>query len=108
MKFGLTSIAAGLAVALLSSPASAVVVSGLTTGCFGAACSNYVHATTTDQLTFTGQTSFTGSATTSPVNIVLGSFSVTDPGFFDFTDSYAGQTFKLHVDFTAPVGASPD
>lgn len=100
--------AVAVAVSLSMSPASAAVFSGNTTGCFGSACSTYVHTTTSDQLVFTGNTSFNGSTTSGPLNLNFGSFSVTDPGFFDFSDSYDGQTFKLRVDFTAPTGTSPD
>ena len=103
--FSAVAVAASLS---LSSASAAVVFSGNTTGCFGSSCSSYAPTTTSDQLVFTGNSSFSGSTTSGPLNLNFGSFSVTDPGLFDFTDSYAGQTFKLHVDFTAPSGTSPD
>ena len=103
--FSAVAVAASLS---LSSASAAVVFSGNTTGCFGSSCSSYAPTTTSDQLIFTGNSSFSGSATSGPLNLTFGSFSVTNPGLFDFTDSYAGQTFKLHVDFTAPSGTSPD
>jgi hypothetical protein len=109
MKANFIFGAVAVAAAISMSPASAAVVfGGSTTGCFGSSCSSYVHSTTTDQLVFTGNSSFSGSTTSGPLNLNFGSFSVTDPGLFDFTDSYAGQTFKLHVNFTAPGGTSPD
>ena len=98
--FSAVAVAASLS---LSSASAAVVFSGNTTGCFGSPCSSYAPTTTSDQYIFTGNSSFSGSTTSGPLNLSFA--SVTNPGFFDFTNSYAGQTFKLHVDFAAPSGA---
>jgi len=107
----ISSLFAATAIAIaMASPASAATVtfSGASTGCFGSSCSTYTPTATNAQLIFTGNSSFSGStATSGPLNVNFGSFSVSDPSF-PFTESYNGDTFKLHVDFTAPAGASPD
>jgi hypothetical protein len=98
-----------LAVAFGSSPATAVVFSGSTTGCFGSGCST-ASVAVTDQLAFVGSPFFSASTTTGPLDVVFGGFGVSNPSilFFDFNDSYNGQIFNLQVNFAAPAAASPN
>jgi len=104
--FGATVIAIAVA---SSASAAPVTFSGATTGCFGSSCSTYSPTATDAQLIFTGNSSFSGNTSTSgPLNVNFGSFSVSDPSFFVGNENYNGDVFKLHVDFTAPAGASPD
>ena len=111
MKLITTSILAATAmaaVAIGSSPASAVTFTGSTTGCFGSGCSSAPLALN-DQLLFVGNPFFSGSTTIGPLTVNLGGFAVSDPSIllFDFNDSYTGQFF-LKVNFTAPAGTTPN
>ncbi len=121
MKFGYFFSVAAAAVALLSSPASAVVISGTTTGClYTNNCNNSYSANETlsgsngSTLTFNGVTAAaTFSVDPTTTNTVrLGSFTVSDPsgGLFGSinTTNYNNANFILRIDFSNSVGASPD
>jgi len=107
------ALAAGTVAALASGAASAqtVMFTGTTSGCFGVACAPLAtdtsHGLTYTNSTFNASSSngflSIGDAPNTPNTNNLGSFRLTSAPF-----DYAGGTFDLLVNFTAPPGTSPN
>jgi hypothetical protein len=100
-------LGAATAVILASAaPAAAVTFSGVTTGCFGSSCSSYNDGATSQLLVFDGQGfSHTTPSSSGSFSVVLGDFTVSNPN--GSTDNY-DTTFKLRVNFSNPLGTTPD
>jgi hypothetical protein len=96
--------AAALALAFASAPASAdVLFAGSTQGCFGVGCNSFSSSVKDlPNLLFTGTNFSDSTDTVTPLSLTLGTFSL-QPG----NEDYTGDTFKLLVTFTDPVGVSP-
>ncbi len=117
MKFGYIFGAMVMATVSLSSPASAVVISGVATGCFytgTTACTAFNDVSqsgsgTGNRLSFNGNNFSTTQSVLGqgPFNLNLGTFSVSEPGN-NTTDSYNNVNFILHLDFSSALGATPD
>ncbi len=87
-----------------SLPASAVVISGSTDGCFGTGCTATPGSTASvGRLTWTDAASFSGSTVNDLLTATLGSFQLQTGQFQTYNSS-----FTLFLDFTAPVGLTPD
>jgi hypothetical protein len=105
-SISLAVVAAALMGAAVSSPANAsIIISGTTEGCFGVGCTPGATATDgTKGLTFSNtgfysQTDATGFTTISN----LGTFALNGT-----PNQYTGDVFTLEVNFTSPIGTSPN
>jgi len=89
-------------VELFAIPAQAVTISGQTDGCFGSNCAaTLANTATLGRITYT-DASFSGNITNQG-NINLGTFQLQTGDFQAYNSS-----FTLFLDFTAPVGMTPD
>jgi hypothetical protein len=103
MKLAGGLFAAALSIALSMTPAQAVTISGITDGCFGPGCAGTAGNTAAlANITYT-DANFSG-AITNQGNINLGTFQLKTGAPFQPDSS----NFTLFLDFSAPVGITPD
>jgi hypothetical protein len=101
--FGIFGTVIAAAVLLAAPSRASIVISGTTDGCFGVGCTP--GATATDKgLTFSNTSFYTQTDDTGFATIFnLGSLTLNNT-----PNKYTGDAFTLEVNFTSPIGTSPN
>ncbi|MES2466374.1 MAG: VPDSG-CTERM sorting domain-containing protein [Verrucomicrobiota bacterium] len=100
MKLQSILCCAAMVGALSSASAIEMTISGSTAGSFNGAA--FGSPTSLGGLTFTGATPFTETTVGNFASLVLGNFNLSNSNF-----DYAGDTFRVQFNFTAPSGILP-